>query len=72
MNTLKDVNFDGDIVEDGELHEVVFLHDPAFEFLTGLDAFYRDNADAVAVLMDQKLYGHPLPPLGELEVVLDS
>ena len=49
---------DGNIVQCLEVEQLVFLHDPAGQFLTGFHAFHGDDADAVAVLMHHELYGH--------------
>ena len=47
---------DRNIIENLERNGLVLFHDPASQFLTGLHAFHGDDADAVAVFMNQKLH----------------
>ena len=45
-----------ELLEEIDSAGLVLFHDPASQFLTGLHAFHGDDADAVAVFMNQKLH----------------
>ena len=51
-----DLVSDRNVIENLERNGLVLFHDPASQFLTGLHAFHGDDADAVAVFMNQKLH----------------